>query len=81
MIGIIQSTLVLKAVYKAEGHFTLRMWNSWTGCSTVTIVLISFIMYCDGFLVHSIMMPFQLTNYELNTLAENLPLAESENEK
>jgi len=56
------------------------MWNSWTGCSTVTIVLFSFIMHCDGFLVHSIMMPFQLTNYELNTLAENLPLAESENE-
>ena len=79
MIGIIQSTLVLKAVYKAEWPF-LRMWNSWTGCSTVTtIVLISFIMYCDGFLVHSIMMPFQLTNYELNTLAENL--AEPENEK
>ena len=69
MIGIIQSTLVLKAVYKAEWPF-IRMWNSWKGCSTVTIVLISFIMYCDGFLVHSIMMPFQLTNYELNTLAE-----------
>ena len=60
------------------------MWNSLRGCSTITIVLITFIVYSDGFLVHSYMMPFQLTNYELNTLveaAEAAEPAEPENEK